>query len=58
MLELEQLVSTEAKNVNRVVYVITDMRRHDWEPEGEAVGENHPTNVLGAALETDGGLLS
>lgn len=45
-LELEKLITgEEGKSVNRVVYVITDMRQHDWEPK-EDEGENHPALVL------------
>jgi hypothetical protein len=44
-LELEKIISAEADNVNRVLYVVTDMRQHDWEPrEGESA--NHPAQVL------------
>ncbi|MEQ8787862.1 MAG: BatA domain-containing protein [Pirellulaceae bacterium] len=45
-LELEDIIAgDEGRSVNRVVYVVTDMRQHDWEPKEEE-GENHPALVL------------
>lgn len=34
--ELERYIASQSKNVNRVVYIITDMRRRDWQPETRA----------------------
>ncbi len=46
LLEVEKQVTSENKNVNRVVYVMTDLREHDWKGEVSAEDENHPTRIL------------
>jgi hypothetical protein len=43
--ELETYLSSQPGNVNRVVYVLTDLRRRDWK-ESEAAAEA-PVKVLG-----------
>ncbi len=45
LLELEHYVATEPKNVNRVVYVLTDMRERDWTSE-QTDGNNQPAQIL------------
>ncbi len=40
LLEVDQYLTGQPKNVNRVVYVLSDMRRRDWQPqEPEAATE-------------------
>jgi hypothetical protein len=52
--EVERIVNVEASKVNRVVYVVTDMRQHDWEPK-EGEGQHHPAVLLAElAKETAG----
>lgn len=36
--ELDRYVNSQAKNVNRVVYIVTDMRRRDWQSETRPTG--------------------
>jgi len=43
--EVESLVVGDSPNVNRVVYLLSDMRRRDWRP-AEPAGENHPATLL------------
>ena len=45
--ELEDYLSSQAANVNRVVYVISDLRRTDWQPasEGEQI-DSQPVELL------------
>jgi len=45
--EVERHLESQAPNVNRVVYVISDLRRRDWQVEGESSDdENQPIAVL------------
>lgn len=37
--ELDDYLVSQPPNVNRVVYIVSDMRRRDWQPD-EATGEN------------------
>jgi len=48
--ELRTIVREEAKNVSRVVYLASDLRRRDWKPDQEE-SENHPTRVLSEISE-------
>lgn len=45
--EVERHLESQAPNVNRVVYVVSDLRRRDWQVEGESSDdENQPIAVL------------
>ena len=46
LLEIEQGVSGEKKNVNRVVYIMTDLRERDWQGDENTGNKNHPTNII------------
>jgi hypothetical protein len=48
--ELDDYLASQPPNVNRVVYIVSDMRRRDWQPD-EATGENASVNkgATGAA---------
>lgn len=43
---IQQHIASQPKNVNRVVYFFTDMRRHDWSEQHTDDSENHPVQLL------------
>lgn len=44
--EVEQYLNSQPKNVNRVVYVISDMRDRDWNAPAPGDGAGQPKRVL------------
>ncbi len=42
--ELETYISSQPANVNRVLYVVSDLRRHDW--TGTEDNENRPGKIM------------
>ena len=44
--EVEQYINSQPKNVNRVVYVISDMRDRDWNAPAPGDGAGQPKRVL------------
>ena len=44
LLEVETYLSSQPANVNRVLYVVSDLRRHDW--SGAENNQNRPTMVM------------
>ena len=47
--ELDDYLSTQPPNVNRVVYLLTDLRRRDWQGES---AEGKEANTAGVVLES------
>jgi Aerotolerance regulator N-terminal/von Willebrand factor type A domain/CARDB len=53
LLKLENYLETQPANVNRVVYVISDLRRKDWQPTTEeAEQESQPLEILRKIAKT------
>ncbi|WP_425615725.1 BatA domain-containing protein [Anatilimnocola sp. NA78] len=42
--ELEQYLSTQQANINRVVYIVSDLRQHDWRSTDDAT--ESPTKMM------------
>ena len=51
LLDIEKSLKSRSSGVNRVVYVLTDLRKQDWETQGKAPVENftQPKTTLTAA---------
>lgn len=46
--ELDTYLASQPPNVNRVVYIVSDLRRRDWQPpaQGEKEGVDTPTELV------------
>lgn len=46
LLALEQELADQPKNINRTLYIVTDLRQRDWEREDGAGEDNDPAKVV------------
>ncbi len=46
LVTLEQEVKMQPQNVNRLVYLVSDLRRRDWDADENAATENNPAEVV------------
>jgi hypothetical protein len=53
--EVEQYLNSQPKNINRVVYVISDMRDRDWNAPAPGDGAGQPKRVLERLAKTASG---
>jgi hypothetical protein len=44
--ELERHLASEKESINRVIYILTDLREQDWQLDDSIEDDNHPANVL------------
>jgi hypothetical protein len=56
--ELDDYLASQPKNVNRVIYLVTDLRRRDWQPDSaspETASPSQPIDLLGKVARQSAG---